>query len=563
MLTLAAYTQHFDPVGDSLFLSSIFAALPLVTLFVLLGGFRTKAHVAALAALLVAILVAVIVYSMPVFQAVDAGLEGAAFGLFPIMWIVFNAIWIYNMTVSTGHFAVLRRSFERVSDDERIQAIIIAFSFGALLEALAGFGTPVAITASMLVGLGMRPIKAASVALVANTAPVAFGAIAIPIVTLAGLTELPKDDLGAMVGRQTPMLALIVPLILVAMVDGARGLRQVWPAALVGGAAFAIGQFLCSNYLSVEMTDIVAALLSVGALVGFLRVWQPGEPLRAEAGGPAPRPAMAGGSAADPAFEAEVRRREGDSDRRDTGREKLTAYAPYLIIIAIFALAQWGPIKDFLANGIAKFDWPGLDILTAKGEAPTAQTYTFNWLPAAGTLLLLAGLLTMIVLRMNPGRALRIYGETLNQLKWATLTVATVLGLAYVMNLSGQTITIGQWIAGAGGVLPFLSPIIGWLGVAVTGSDTSSNSLFGVLQVTAAKDAGFDPILLASANTSGGVMGKMVSPQNLAIGAAAVGLAGQEGDLFRKVIGWSLALLLVMCVIVYLQSTSLLNWMVV
>ncbi|MEA2246202.1 MAG: lactate permease [Solirubrobacteraceae bacterium] len=563
MLTLAAYTQHFDPVGNSLFLSSLFAALPLVTLFVLLGGLRTKAHVAALAALAVAILVAVIVYSMPALQAIDAGIEGAAFGLFPIMWIVFNAIWIYNMTVATGHFAVLRRSFERVSDDERIQAIIIAFSFGALLEALAGFGTPVAITASMLVGLGVRPIKAASVALVANTAPVAFGAIAIPIVTLAGLTELPKDDLGAMVGRQTPMLALIVPLILVAMVDGARGLRQVWPAALVGGAAFAIGQFLCSNYLSVEMTDIVAALLSVGALVAFLRVWQPSEPLRAESDGGFARPAMAGGSAADPAFEAEVRRREGDSDRRDTGREKLIAYAPYIIIIAIFALAQWGPIKDFLANGIAKFDWPGLDILTPKGEAPTAQTYNFNWLPAAGTLLLIAGLLTMIVLRMNPGRALRIYGATLDQLKWATLTVATVLGLAYVMNLSGQTITIGQWIAGAGGVLPFLSPIIGWLGVAVTGSDTSSNSLFGVLQVTAAKDAGFDPILLASANTSGGVMGKMVSPQNLAIGAAAVGLAGQEGDLFRRVIGWSLALLLVMCVIVYLQSTSLLNWMVV
>jgi lactate permease len=214
-------------------------------------------------------------------------------------------------------------------------------------------------------------------------------------------------------------------------------------------------------------------------------------------------------------------------------------------------------------NAITKFDWPGLNILNAKGEAPTAVTYVFNWLPAAGTLLLIAGILTMIVLRMKPGRALAIYGETLNQLKWATLTVATVLGLAYVMNLSGQTTTIGQWIAGAGGVLPFLSPIIGWLGVAVTGSDTSSNSLFGVLQVTAAKDAGFDPTLLAAANSSGGVLGKMVSPQNLAIGAAAVGLGGQEGDIFRKVIGWSIALVLVMCVIVYLQSTSLLSWMVV
>jgi lactate permease len=563
MFTLAAYTQHFDPVGNSLFASSIFAALPLIALFVLLGGLKWKAHWAALSALLVAILVAVIVYSMPVGQAIDSGIEGAAFGIFPIMWIVFNAIWIYNMSVRTGYFAVLRRSFERVSDDERIQAIIIAFSFGALLEALAGFGTPVAISASMLVGLGFKPIKAASVALVANTAPVAFGAIAIPIITLAGITDLPKADLGAMVGRQTPILALVVPLILVGMVDGMRGIRQCWPAAMVGGIAFAVGQYACSNFISVELTDIVAALLSVGALVAFLRVWQPSEPLRAE---PAfARPAMAGGAAADAGFEDEVRRRQGGGEGRpDTRKEILTAYAPYAIIIAIFGIAQWNPIKNWMAdNAITKFDWPGLNILNAKGEAPTAVTYVFNWLPAAGTLLLIAGLLSMLVLRVKPGRAVAIYGETLNQLKWATLTVAAVLGLAYVMNLSGQTTTIGQWIAGAGGVLPFLSPIIGWLGVAVTGSDTSSNSLFGVLQVTAAKDAGFDPTLLAAANSSGGVLGKMVSPQNLAIGAAAVGLAGREGEIFRKVIGWSIGLVLIMCVIVYLQSTSLLSWMVV
>ena len=562
MFTLAAYTQHFDPVGNSLLASSIFAALPLITLFVLLGGLRWKAHWAALSALLVAILVAVIVYSMPVGQAIDSGIEGAAFGLFPIMWIVFNAIWIYNMSERTGYFAVLRRSFERVSDDERIQAIIIAFSFGALLEALAGFGTPVAISASMLVGLGFKPIKAASDALVANTAPVAFGAIAIPIITLAGITDLPKADLGAMVGRQTPFLAVVVPLILVGMVDGMRGIRQCWPAALVGGVAFAVGQYACSNFISVELTDIVASLLSVGALVMFLRVWQPSEPLRAE---PVfARPAMAGGGAADPAFEAEVRRREGGEGHVDSRRETLIAYSPYAIIIAIFAIAQWNPVKTWMTDHtITKFDWPGLHILNAKGTAPTAVTYVFNWLPAAGTLLLIAGIIAMIVLRVNPGRALRIYAESLNQLKWATLTVATVLGLAYVMNLSGQTTTIGQWIAGAGGVLPFLSPIIGWLGVAVTGSDTSSNSLFGVLQVTAAKDAGFDPTLLAAANSSGGVLGKMVSPQNLAIGAAAVGLGGREGDIFRRVIGWSIVLVLVMCVIVYLQSTSLLSWMVV
>src|ERR1700754_1414173 len=276
------YKQVLDPVGDSLFLSALVAMIPLATLFALLGGLKLKSHWAGLLSLLAAILVAVIADSMPLGQALDAGLEGAAFGLFPIMWIVWNAIWIFNMTEQSGHFAVLRRSFGSISDDQRIQAVIIAFSFGALLEALAGFGTPVAITATMLVAFGFKPMKAASVALVANTAPVAFGAIAIPIVTLSGLTEIPKEDLGAMVGRQTPLLALVVPLILVGMVDGWRGVRACWPAAIVGGSTFAVGQFVTSNYISVELTDVVAALVSVGSMVLFLRVWQPAEQIAPE-----------------------------------------------------------------------------------------------------------------------------------------------------------------------------------------------------------------------------------------------------------------------------------------
>jgi lactate permease len=553
------YKQVLDPVSDSLFVSSLFALIPLATLFILLGGLKLKAHVAALISLAVSIVVAIIVYSMPTGQALDAGLEGMAFGLFPIMWIVWNAIWIYKMTEETGHFAVLRRSISAISDDQRIQAVIIAFSFGALLEALAGFGTPVAITGIMLVAIGFQPMKAASVALVANTAPVAFGAIAIPIVTLAGLTDLPKEDLGAMVGRQTPFLALFVPLILVGMVDGWRGVRAVWPAAMVGGLTFAIGQFACSNYVSVELTDIVASLLSIGSMVAFLRIWHPAEPL--DTGGRFGRPAIAGAAVSDVAHEDAVRRREGTGP--DSRGDIARAFAPYVIIIAVLSLAQWGPIKDFLAKGEYDFSWPGLDILNAKGEPPTALTYKLNYLPAAGTLLLISGLLTMGALRLSPGRAVRVYGRTLDQLKWATLTVAAVLGLAYVMNLSAQTITIGTWIAGAGGVLAFFSPIIGWIGTAVTGSDTSSNSLFGVLQATAAEKAGIDPTLLAAANSSGGVLGKMISPQNLAIGAAVCGLAGREGDLFRRVIGWSILLLLIMCVIVYLQSTSVLSWMVV
>jgi lactate permease len=562
------YQQVLDPVGDSLGWSALFAVLPLVTLFVLLGGLKLAAHVAAVWSLLVAILVAIIVYSMPVGQTLDAGLEGAVFGLFPIMWIVVNAIWIYNMADRSGHFAVIRRSFARLSDDQRVQAVLIAFCFGALLEALAGFGTPVAICSVMLIGLGFNPIKAAAVSLVANTAPVAFGAIAVPITTLAPLAELPKDDLGAMVGRQTPFLALIVPLVLIGMVDGRRGVRAAWPAAAVGGLAFAIGQFACSNYLSVELTDIVASLLSAGAIIALLQVWRPGETLAVPTGA---RPAMAGGETGvdQRRFAKEAERRAGASrdgePKRDTPGEIIVGFSPYIIIIAVFALAQIHhlPFFDWLDARTKEFDWPGLDILNAKGEAPTAVTFKLNWANAAGTLLLVSGLLTMLTLRIRPRRALESYGATLNQLKFAILTVATVLALAYVMNLSGQTITIGNWLAGAGSAFALLSPILGWLGVAVTGSDTSSNALFGALQVSAAEKANLSPMLMAASNSSGGVLGKMISPQNLAIGAAAVGMAGQEGELFRRVVKWSLILLAAMVVIVYLQSTSVLSWMVV
>ncbi len=558
------YQQDFNPVSDSLGLTAIFAALPLICLFVLLGGIKLKAQWAALISLGVAILVALIVYGMPFGQTALSTSEGAAFGIFPIMWIVVTAIWVYNMTVATGHFAVLRRSFGAISNDQRIQAVIVAFCFGALMEALAGFGTPVAISAVMLMALGFKPIKAASIALVANTAPVAFGAIAIPITTLSEVTGLPQEDLGAMVGRQTPFLALVVPLILIGMVDGRRGIRQAWPVAVVGGITFAVGQFLCSNYISVELTDIVAALASTAAIVFFLRFWQPSEPVIAEApDGRFTRPAVAGSELHDPAMEREIERR--DDTKKDPPIEVFRAYAPYLIIIAIFSIAQIAVVKDALAESpwTTTFQWPGLDVTSPDGEPLSSLTFNFNWLPAAGTLMLISGVITMFVLGLSPARALRTFGETLNQLKWAIVTVAAVLALAYVMNQSGQTITLGLWAAGAGDFFAFLSALIGWLGVAVTGSDTSSNALFGALQVTAANDAGLSPTLLAAANSSGGVLGKMISPQNLAIGAAAVGLAGNEGDLFRKVLGWSLVLILAMCVLVYLQSTAVLDWMVV
>jgi lactate permease len=585
------FEQVIDPVGGSLGLSALCAVIPLVTLFVLLGVLRVKAWIAGLASLLVAIVVAMVAFAMPVDQALLSAAEGAAFGFFPILWIVLNAIWVYNLTVTTGHFDVLRRSFEKVSPDQRIQAIIIAFCFGALLEALAGFGTPVAITVVMLMAMGFQPIKAAAVALIANTAPVAFGALATPVVTLATVTSgvngdsrLTVETLGAMVGRQTPILAAVVPLVLVLVVDGRRGLRETWLPALTAGVAFGLAQFLASNYVSVPLTDIIASLVSAAAVVLMVRMRSGAMPAVTA---PAATPARAGSAGATGRVGVTVggelggtpgRRRtrdegaptgpagsDGQESLPDSRSEVIKAYVPYGIIVVIFAVANLAPIRAALAKEpwTAVFAWPGLHVFGPGAHAPLASTnYTFNWLPAAGTLMILAGIVTALVLRVSPGRALRAYGQTYYELRWAIVTVMAVLGLAYVMNQSGQTATLGAALAQTGAFFAFLSPILGWIGVAVTGSDTSANALFGALQVQTAAGAGLDPLLLAAANSSGGVMGKMVSPQNLAIAAAAVGMAGREGELFRKVFGWSLALLLFMCVIVVLQATPVLSWMV-
>ena len=556
------YYQDFSPISRSLGLSAIFAALPIVTLFVLLGGLKMRSQWAALIALSVAMAVAIGVYGMPADQTGLAAFEGAAFGLFPIMWIVVTAIWVFNMTVESGHFAVLRRSVETVSKDQRIQAVMIGFCFGALLEALAGFGAPVAITSMMMVALGFGPIKAASLALVANTAPVPFGAIATPITTLSEVTGLEMADLGAMVGRQTPLLAIFLPLTLIAMVDGRRGIGQTWPVAVVAGFAFAIGQFACSNYGSVELTDIVASLLSMAAVIAFVRVWEPKKPRLTVSTGLNRRVADPSAESV-PLHEAPIA--SHDDPNKDPPLEVLRAYSPYVIIIGIFSIAQTPLIKDILAGSpwTVTFQWPGLDVRTPNGDPLRTLTFTLNWFASAGTLMLIAGLITMVAISLPPARAMRVAGDTLRQLRWTVLTVVAVLALAYVVNQSGQTITLGLWAAGVGSFFAFLSPLIGWLGVAVTGSDTASNALFGGVQVAAAHDTGISPVLLAAGNSSGGVFGKMSSAQHLAIGAAAVGLAGQEGVLFRKVVVWSIVMMLGMCALVYLQSTPALDWMVV
>ncbi len=555
------------------------AAVPLLLLFVLLGALKMTAWKAALISLAVSIAVAVLIYGMPVGQTLLAASEGAAFGFFPILWIVINAIWVYQMTVATGHFDVLRRSFSSVSDDQRIQAIIIAFSFGALIEALAGFGTPVAVTSVMLMALGFRPLKAAVLALVANTAPVAFGAMATPIITLGKVTELDVDTLGAMVGRQTPILALLVPLALVAIVDGRRGMRATWPAAVVCGVVFAVAQFATSNFLSVPLADVVASLLSAAAVVALVRVWHPAntytEPVEpapvavraggdggpTETGGDTPRgglrtvdgPPPRGGAGDHPTRDERV---------EDSRADVVKAYAPYGIIIGVFVLCQIPAVKSLLEKATFAGNWPGLNVVDADGDPSTLTKFTLNLLTTPGTQMLLAGVLTMVALRLSVPRAVKAYGVTLHQLRWAIVTVMTVLALAFVMNLSGQTITLGTFMAAAGGAFALLSPILGWLGVAVTGSDTSANSLFGALQVTAANQAGLSEVLMAASNSSGGVLGKMISPQNLAIAAAAVGLDGKEGDIFRRVVLWSLGFLVLLCALSALQASPVLSWMV-
>ncbi|MFD6491045.1 L-lactate permease [Streptomyces sp. NPDC060188] len=535
------YVQELEPVADSLGLSALVAALPLVVVLVLLGGVRVKAHLAGLTGLLTAALVARLAYGMPVGQTLSSAAQGAVFGLFPILWIVVNALWVYRMTVRTRHFDILRRSFARLSDDPRIQALVVAFCFGALLEALAGFGAPVAICSVMLVALGFDPVRAAVVALVANTAPVAFGAMGTPVVTLAQVTGLPLDSVASVVGRQTPLLALVVPLVLVGLVDGRRGLRETWVPALACGVAFAAAQFAVSNYLSAQLADIAAALAGAAALVAVPRARVPATE--------SVRSSVLTGT------------RSEDLDERDPRREVLRAYAPYALIVVIFSVAQIPVVKDWLAGATRTFDWPFLDVVGPGGKPVGGNVFTWPIVATGGTLVLIAGVCTAVVLGVHARVAVREWLATVNELRFAILTVTSVLALAYVMNLSGQAATIGQFVAAAGAGLAFLSPVLGWFGVAVSGSDTSANALFGALQVSAAKESGLSPELLAAANSSGGVLGKMISPQNLTIACAAVGIAGREGDLLRKVLPWSLGLLLVMCLIVVGQSSPVLSWM--
>jgi lactate permease len=568
--------------------------LPLVVLLVLLGVFRMKSHWAGLAGLATALVIAVAVYSMPLGQAADGAIEGAAFGLFPIIWIILNAVWINKLQRSGGHFDIIGRTFSSLSDDTRVQAILIAYCFGAMLESLSGFGTPIAITSIMLIAIGFKPLKAATVATFANTAPAAFGSVGNPIQALAKVTSFSTHDLGSMVGRQSAIIAALVPFVLLLMLDGRRGLREAWPAALTAGVGFGVGQFLCSNYFTYQLCDLAAGVVAIAAVIVLLRFWSPGRGFTM--GLPATALATAGGAPlamatdASPAHSAfatvtadtadthqisppgaTTGPQSGDgtpaargNGHRDSRLDIVKAFSPYILLTALFALTSIpSPIQKFVAGQTFNFVWPGLHVVSAAGKHVAVATYNLGWLGAAGTMLLFTGVLTTLVLRVRPGRALRCYGEALHQIRWAVLTICCVLALSYVMNLAGMAISLGTWLAGLGGAFALLSGFLGWFGVALTGSDTSSNALFGAMQVAAAHRIGSSELLMAASNSTGGVQGKAAAMQNLAIGASAVGLPGKEGDILRKVLGWSLGLLAVFCILAWLQSTTVLSWMVI
>lgn len=532
------WSHDYNPLGH-LLVSALVAAVPVVVLLGLLAFWHVRAQIAALAGLATAALIAVGVYHMPVQLAVLAAGYGAAFGLFPIGWIILNAIFIYNLSVQTGQFRVLQRQVAGVSTDHRIQALLIAFSFGAFMEGAAGFGSPVAVTGALMIGLGFRPLEAAKLALIGNTAPVAYGALGTPLITLAKVTNLDLGDLSAMVGRQLPLFSLIVPFWLVAAQVGWRGMMGVWPACLVSGLSFAVLQFAVSNFHGPWLVDIISAVGSMGSLVVFMRRWRPSD-----------IPEVASCPA-----------KESDSG------PAWRAWVPW-VFLTVFVFV-WGlPSVKTALNGILSpsFEVPGLHKVVMKmppvvvQPEPEAAVFALNLLSATGTALLLAGLSAGLVLGLGPIRLLRIYGDTLWSLRVSLLTIALMLALGFTTRYSGTDTTMGLAMAATGAWFPFFSPLIGWLGVALTGSDTSSNVLFGNLQHVTAQQLGLSPVLMAASNSSGGVMGKMIDAQSIVVASVATGghpESPDAGTVLRSVFWHSIALAVLVGILVMLQATVL------
>lgn len=526
---MQTWMQIYDPAGN-LWLSSLVAALPIIFFFIALAVLRLKGHIAGTITVGIALAVAIFFYNMPVEMAFASAGYGFLYGLWPIAWIIIAAVFLYKITVKTGQFDIIRASVISITDDQRLQMLLVGFSFGAFLEGAAGFGAPVAITAALLVGLGFNPLYAAGLCLIANTAPVAFGAMGIPIIVGGQVTGIDPFKIGQMAGRQLPLLSVIVPFWLVAMMDGWRGIKETWPAILVAGGTFAVTQFFTANYIGPELPDITSALVSLVSLTVFLKNWKPKNIFR---------------------FDTQHHAELGEDQHYSLG-QIAKAWSPFVILTVMVTIWSLKPFKALFAKDgplyslVLQWPVPMLDKLVIKMEpivakaTPYAAVYKLDLLSATGTAIFLSALISMLVLGLRGGEAVKTFKETVLELKRPIYSIGMVLAFAFVANYSGLSATLALLLAGTGKLFPFFSPFLGWLGVFLTGSDTSSNALFCSLQATTAHQVGVSDTLLVAANTTGGVTGKMISPQSIAVACAAVGLVGKESDLFRFTVKHSL-----------------------
>jgi len=542
------FHQLLTPVGDSLALSFVVAALPIVTVLVMLGVLRRPAWQASLGGLIVAFVIAVLLWHFPVGLAIDSVVAGAVFAIWPVMWIVVNALLLYNIAVASGRFDAFRKwVLEHMPDDRRIVLVVIGFCFGCLLEGIAGFGTPVAITSALLIMVGFPPLEALTFTLIFNTAPVAFGALGAPVTVLGQVTGLPATALGAMIGRQLPFMALLLPFYVMAIYGGIRSVRALWPALLVAGGSFASAQFVSSNFLDYALTDVLSSLTALIVTLAFLHVW-------------APKP--------DPEFTI---RRDGTAfAARAVGADVVQSrsagavpgwqgWVPWLVVSAVVIV--WTHLQIF-AIGQKAIPWPGLhnQVFITLYNKPYAAVYVFQPL-ATGTAILVSVIITAALVGVGPGRFMECVAQTWRQARIAILTVALIVGLAFLMNYSGLNYTLGLGVSSVGIFFPLLSPFLGWVAVFLSGSDTSGNALFGNLQVVAANQLGLNPTLIAATNSSGGVMGKMISPQNIATGVSVTDLKDHEGIVFARTFKHSVALTLLLGVLVVLQQYAV-PWMI-
>ncbi len=543
------FTQLLQPVADNLYISALVALIPIVFYLVALAGFKVKGWLTGLLTLLVAIVIAILFFKMPFQFAAFSTLHGMVYGVMPIGWIILTSVFLYKMTVKTGHFDIIRDSITSLTDDRRIQALIIAFSFGAFLEGAAGFGAPVAITASLLVGLGFRPLYAAGVCLIANTAPVAFGAVGAPVTAMDGLatyangSPIAAVEIASMIGRQLPLVSIFIPFYLVLIMAGFKKTLEVWPALLVSGGSFALAQFVSSNYMGEQLPDILSSLVSLISMVILLQFWKPKTTWR---------------------FADEKEVDENTVHPKHSLKEVLVAWSPFVVLTLVIFIWTMKSSKAFFKTIALNPKVPFIhnNIISSVSGKEIAAVFKLDLVGSIGTAILVAALISKFIIKISWKDAAATFVQTFKEVKIALLTISFVVGFAYIMNASGMSNTLGYALAATGAAFKVLSPALGWIGVFITGSDTSANLLFAKLQQVTASKVGMDPLLAVAANASGGVVGKMISPQSIAVAAAAVGLVGKEPDLLKFTVKHSFILLVIVCIIIALQSTGVLGWMI-